>query len=154
MEQLSTIQAPLDTRAGDDGHVAQAGVLIPPLFLASVSAGFPSPAEDYIDGGLDLNTHLIRNPASTFFVRAAGDSMVDAGIHSGDILVVDRSVEAKDGRVVIAVLDGDLTVKRLRQSSAGSISLHPENSEYSPIEIREGTSFEIWGVVTAVIHRL
>ncbi len=127
---------------------------MPPLFLAPVSAGFPSPAEDYIEGGLDLNSYLVRNPMATFFVRATGDSMIDAGIHSGDILIVDRSAEARDGKVVIAVLDGELTVKRLRRSQEGEVSLHAENRRYAPIPIREGTALEIWGVVTAVIHQV
>jgi DNA polymerase V len=83
-----------------------------PLFLESVSAGFPSPADDYLENKLDLNQHLIKNPPATFFVRVTGDSMVDAGIYSGDILVVDRSLNPKDGNIVIAVINGELTVKR------------------------------------------
>src|SRR5919205_1015091 len=124
-----------------------------PLFLASVSAGFPSPAEDYIEGRLDLNRHLIKHPAATFFVRVAGDSMIDAGIHPGDILVVDRAVEPADGRVVIAVIDGELTVKRIAQRN-GRLYLVADNSRYAPLEIVEEMEFEIWGVVTTVIHHL
>src|SRR5471030_2397814 len=89
-----------------------------PLFAARVPAGFPSPADDYIERSLDLNEHLIRHPAATFFVRASGDSMTGS-IHSGDLLVVDRSLEAADGSVVIAVIDGELTVKRLRRRGDG-----------------------------------
>jgi len=85
-----------------------------PLFMIPVEAGFPSPAEDYIEGELDLNKHLIKHPAATFFVRVAGDSMVDAGVHPGDILIVDRAIEPADKKVVIAVVNGDLTVKRIR----------------------------------------
>jgi len=86
-----------------------------PLFAAGVPAGFPSPADDYIDRHLDLHEHLIEHPAATFYVRASGDSMVGAGIHDGDLLIVDRAVEPRDGHIVIAVVHGELTVKRLRR---------------------------------------
>jgi len=124
-----------------------------PLFLVPVSAGFPSPADDYIENRLDLNKHLIHHPAATFFVKVKGDSMVDAGIHSGDILIVDRSLEAVDKKVVIAVLDGELTVKRIRKAE-GKIFLFPENQAYCPTEITDTMNFAIWGVVTNVIHAL
>ncbi len=124
-----------------------------PIFLGRLPAGFPSPADDYIEGKLDINKHLVKHPAATFYVRVSGDSMLGAGIHCGDLLVVDRSLEAKNGNVVVAVLDGDLTVKRLYKRD-GIIRLLPENSQYQPIEIAEGQSFEIWGVVTSVIHPL
>jgi DNA polymerase V len=124
-----------------------------PLFLASVSAGFPSPAEDYIEGRLDLNRHLIKHPAATFFVRVAGDSMIGAGIHPGDILVVDRALEPQDSNVVIAVIDGELTVKRISQRH-GKLFLVPDNQAYEPLEIIETMEFEVWGVVTSVIHSL
>ena len=124
-----------------------------PLYLAPVSAGFPSPAEDYLDKALDLNELLVAHPAATFYVRASGDSMRDAGIHSGDILVVDRAVEPTHGRVVIAALNGELTVKRLRHTG-GRLFLVPENPDYAPLEVAPEASFEIWGVVTFVIHRI
>jgi len=124
-----------------------------PLFMVPVSAGFPSPAEDYIEGKLDLNKHLIKHPAATFFVRVTGDSMIDAGIHPGDILIVDRAIEAVNKKVVVAVIDGELTVKRIRQTTSGLI-LSPENENYAPITIDKDASFEIWGVVTSVIHKL
>lgn len=124
-----------------------------PLFLAPVSAGFPSPAEDYVEGRLDLNKHLIKHPATTFFVRVAGDSMTGAGIHPGDILVVDRSLEPRDASVVVVVLDGELTVKRISRRD-GRLYLIPDNSLYQPLEILEGMEFEVWGVVTSVIHSL
>lgn len=124
-----------------------------PLFLEAVAAGFPSPADDYMEGRLDLNTHLVRHPAATFFVRVTGDSMLGAGIHPGDLLVVDRSLEPVDKKVVIAVIDGELTVKRIRIKDE-MILLVPENSAYPPIEIRREMNFEVWGVVTSVIHRL
>jgi DNA polymerase V len=122
-----------------------------PLFLESVSAGFPSPADDYLENKLDLNQHLIKNPPATFFVRVTGDSMVDAGIYSGDILVVDRSLNPKDGNIVIAVINGELTVKRISMGK-NKIFLLPENQKFKPIEITGEMSFEVWGVVTTVIH--
>jgi len=122
-----------------------------PLFMAPVAAGFPSPAEDYIEGKLDLNKHLIKHPSATFFVRVAGDSMIDAGIHPGDILIVDRSLEPADKKVVIAVIDGELTVKRIRMSR-DRIYLMPENENYKTIEIEKEMKLDIWGVVTNVIH--
>jgi len=124
-----------------------------PLFMVPVAAGFPSPADDYIEGKLDLNRHLIKHPAATFFVRVAGDSMIDAGIHPGDILIVDRSLEPADKKVVIAVINGELTVKRIRMKK-GRIYLTPENENYKPIEIENEMNFDIWGVVTNVIHPL
>lgn len=128
------------------------GELALPLYLAQVAAGFPSPAEDYIDKKLDLNEHLIRNPAATFFVRAAGDSMRDAGISAGDILVVDRSLEPRDGAIVIAALDGELTVKRLRKKGEG-LFLVPDNPDYPAIAVGPDADLTVWGVVTYVIHK-
>lgn len=124
-----------------------------PLFLERVSAGFPSPADDYMEDRLDLNRYLVKHPAATFFVRASGDSMRGAGIRSGDILVVDRSLEPGNNSVVIAVINGELTVKRIMKSRE-KLFLIPENESYRPIEIRDGMDFEVWGVVTTVIHAL
>ena len=124
-----------------------------PIFLGRLPAGFPSPADDYLEGKLDLNRHLIKHPAATFFVRVTGDSMIGAGIHSGDLLVVDRSLEPADKNVVVAVLDGELTVKRLSKQN-GILRLLPENRNYQPIEITPQQTIEIWGVVTSVIHAL
>ena len=124
-----------------------------PLAVSSVSAGFPSPADDYLEGTLDLNQYLIKHPAATFFVRVAGDSIIDAGIHDGDLLLVDRSLEAVDGRVVIAIINGELLVKRMRKV-AEHLFLLPENQAYEPIEVREEMDFELWGVVAHVIHSL
>jgi DNA polymerase V len=123
------------------------------LFEAAVPAGFPSPAADYEQDRLDLNKHLVSNQAATFFVRVAGDSMIGAGIHNGDLLVVDRSLEPKNKNVVIAVLNGELTVKRIRLC-CGKITLEPENPEYASQEVTADTAFEVWGVVTNVIHKL
>jgi DNA polymerase V len=122
-----------------------------PLAEVSVQAGFPSPAEDYIEDRLDLNEHLIDHPAATYFVRVAGTSMVDAGIHDGDILVVDRALEPVDGKVVVASLNGDLSVKRLRQED-DTVYLMAENDDYDDIEITPHNDFQVWGVVTHVIH--
>ncbi len=124
-----------------------------PIFTATVPAGFPSPAADYEEGRLDLNRHLIKNPAATFFVKVTGDSMIGAGIHSGDMLIVDRSVEPRDKKIVIAVVDGELTVKRFRIRKK-KIWLEAENENFAPKHIDEQTEFEIWGVVTNVIHPL
>lgn len=123
------------------------------LFETPVSAGFPSPAADYEEGRLDLNEHLIKHPAATFFVRVKGDSMVGAGVHCGDLLIVDRSLEPRDRSVVIAIVNGELTVKRIRIRNR-KIVLEPENENYRPQEIGEDMDFEVWGVVTSVIHKL
>jgi len=122
-----------------------------PLFLVHVSAGFPSPAESFIEGRLDFNQHFIHHPAATFYVRVAGDSMLGAGIHPGDLLLVDRAIEAVSGRIVIAVVNGELTVKRLYKRHSKWL-LVPENPNYSAIEIDEAMEFQFWGVVTTVIH--
>ena len=124
-----------------------------PLYGSGVSAGFPSPADDYLEGALDLNEHMVKEPAATFFVRARGDSMTGAGIHDGDLLVVDRSREARDGSVVIVSLNGELTVKRYvcRGEQGGR---EPENPAYQGILLNEEDDVRTWGVVTNVIHRL
>lgn len=127
--------------------------LFRPLMSSKISAGFPSPAQDYIEGKLDLNEYMIAHPASTFFVRVDGYSMVDAGIMPDDILVVDRALEAVNNKIVIAVIDGELTVKRLK-IVADEYYLVPENKDYPPIQIKEGMDFTIWGVVTFVIHQV
>jgi DNA polymerase V len=124
-----------------------------PLFLSGVSAGFPSPADDYLDRKLDLNEYLIKNQAATFFVRVAGDSMTGAGINDNDILVVDRSLEPANNSIVIAVVNGELTVKRLIKNR-NSCRLVAENPAYPALDISEETALEIWGVATFAIHAL
>ena len=119
----------------------------------AVAAGFPSPAQDYFDGSLDLNDHLIRDKTSTFIVPVSGESMTGAGISDGDELVVDRSLTPTHGSVVIAILDGELTVKRL-ELSPGGVVLRAENPEYPPILVAELSDLQIWGVVTVCLHRL
>jgi DNA polymerase V len=122
-----------------------------PLASSRVEAGFPSPADDYLEGALDLNEHLVKNPAATFFVRVSGESMTGAGIFPGDLLVVDRSLTPESGSVVIAVLDGELTVKRLWRES-GRVELRADNPAYAPIPLSGMMELDVWGVVRHVIH--
>ncbi len=149
----------MSTKLRNDGSVKaiyslqEGKKLFRPLMSSKISAGFPSPAQDYIEGKLDLNEYMIAHPASTFFVRVDGYSMVDAGIMPDDILVVDRALEAINNKIVIAVIDGELTVKRLK-IIADEYYLVPENKDYPPIQIKEGMDFTIWGVVTFVIHQV
>ena len=124
-----------------------------PLATERVAAGFPSPADDYIDVGIDLNEQLIRHPSSTFFLRVSGHSMNGAGIHDGDLLVVDRSLDPKPGRIVIAVLDGAFTLKRLVRHQ-GRLRLEAANSAYPPLELHRCGDVQIWGVAIHVIHSL
>lgn len=123
-----------------------------PLFLTGIAAGFPSPADDYIEKQLDLNDLIIKHPNATFFVRVEGDSMRDAGIFSGDILAVDRSLEAVSGKIIVAVLDGEFTVKRIHIGPRG-ITLLPENASFPAIKVTAESDFQVWGVVTYVIHK-
>lgn len=124
-----------------------------PLYLSPIAAGFPAPTDDYVEGKIDLNRHLVKHPDSTFLVRVVGESMKDVGIHPSDLLVVDRAIEPTNGKIVIAVVNGELTVKRLRKHR-GKLWLMPENADFHPIEIDENTDLHIWGVVTNVIHAL
>lgn len=123
-----------------------------PSFFSAVQAGFPSPADDYVESKLDLNELIIQRPASTFFVRVEGDSMEEARIEPGDILVVDRSIEVTSGKIVIAVLGGELTVKRYVLTKNGPY-LIPENPKFPSIKIDPESDFMVWGVVTYVIHK-
>lgn len=125
-----------------------------PLFISKVPAGFPSPSDDYIEQHLDLNEYLIKHPAATFMVRVSGHSMVDAGIHPNDILIVDRSLEPMPGKVVIAAVNGEFTVKRLQQNKAGQWLLSPANKQYPTIVVDPLQEVTIWGVVAHVIHAL
>lgn len=122
-----------------------------PLVGSSVPAGFPSPADDYLDRPLDFNELLITHPAATFAVRVAGDSMTGVGIFPGDIAVVDRSVTASDGSIILGILDGEFTIKRYR-SRGGRVWLEADNASYPPIPINEDSSFEVWGVVRHTIR--
>ena len=127
--------------------------VIIPLYNYSISAGFPSPADDHLEKNLDLNEYLIKNPTSTFFVRVQGDSMVGAGINSNDILIVDRSLEISNGKIIIAVLYGELTVKRLRLSK-NEMWLDADNNKFDQIKVTEEMNFHVWGIATNVIHKL
>jgi len=122
------------------------------LFSHKVAAGFPSPADDYIEGRLSLDEHLVRHKEATFFVRAKGNSMVGAGIFDGNLLVVDKSLTPSSGDIVIAVIDGELTVKRLIKRD-GKIILKPESSRFKEIELKEGQELQVWGVVTATVKK-
>lgn len=124
-----------------------------PLMAGAVPAGFPSPAEDFAEGRLDLNDHLIRRPAATFIVRVKGDSMTGAGIFPGDFLVVDRSLEAQSGSIVIAAVGGELTVKRLHRAGDRHWMLIAESPRYPPITLGPEPDCMIWGVVTSAIHQ-
>ena len=121
-----------------------------PLFLSTVSAGFPSPADDYLEANLDLNAFLVKKPAATFLVRVTGDSMIEAGISDGDILIVDRSITPQFGFIVIAVVNGEFTVKRFVQIG-GRPFLKPENKRLQPIDISRIENFEISGVIVHAI---
>ncbi|MDT0169192.1 translesion error-prone DNA polymerase V autoproteolytic subunit [Pseudarthrobacter sp. BRE9] len=133
-----------------DAGASLFSVLISPV---AVSAGFPSPAQDYFDGRIDLNAHLIKDITSTFVVRVTGDSMEGAGISDGDELIVNRALEPKDGCVVIAVLDGELTVKRLRITGTGVV-LQAENPKYPDIHVPALAELTIWGVATRCLHHV
>jgi DNA polymerase V len=124
-----------------------------PLALCHVEAGFPSPADDYMERLLDLNEHVIKHPSATYFVKVSGDSMTGAGIFHGDLLIIDRSLEPVHGKIVIAEVDGQLTVKRLSKLK-DSLSLHSENADYPPIKLQEGNEVVVWGVVTHALHNL
>jgi DNA polymerase V len=124
-----------------------------PFFLEHVSAGFPSPAEDYVEKTLDLNELCIRHPAATFFVRVEGESMIEVGIFPGDVLVVDRSLAAIHGDIIIASLESEMTVKQLHLKPP-PIQLLPRNSSYQPIVIEDGMTLEVFGVVTNVVRSL
>jgi len=118
-----------------------------------VPAGFPSPAADHTRKRIDLNEHLIRNGDTTFIFKVKGDSMIDIGIYEGDALLVDRSIEARHGNIVLAVLNNEFTVKRLHKRG-GVIKLVPENPRFPTITVKEGEEFDVWGVVTYNLHKL
>jgi DNA polymerase V len=130
-----------------------AGSLELPFVHPSVSAGFPSPAENYFEERIDLTRQLVRNPVATFLVRVEGNSMIDAGIFHNDVLIVDRSIKPRSDSIVVTTIDGELAVKRLQKKN-GRLWLQPENPDYPPIEITEATDYCIWGVAVYSIHTL
>ena len=144
---ISNIQAAFDWQNLDLPSMAL------PIFLSKVAAGFPSPGDDHLEEKLDLNEHLIQHPAATFFVRVSGDSMLGAGIHDGDVLVVDRSLVCKEGCIAIAVIDSELTVKRFSRRG-DVVALLAENPKYPDIIVTSEMDFRIWGIVTTVIHKV
>jgi len=117
-----------------------------------IRAGFPSPAQDYVDTGIDLNRELIHNPSSTFYARVKGNSMIDAGINDGDLLVIDKSLEPRDGDMAICFIDGEFTLKFIR-IEVDAIYLVPANSEFKPLKVTEENHFYIWGIVTYSIKQ-
>ena len=144
------------------GILPENGGQLPSMAQTEIHAGFPSPATDYMIQAIDLNKELVRHPAATFYGRVVGDSMIDAGVEEGDILVIDKALEAQDGDMAVCFLDGEFTLKHLRFTaetvSDGSkrrrISLVPANDKYPLIEVGEGSDFIMWGVVTYVIKKV
>ena len=123
------------------------------FFDTGISAGFPSPAEDFKQESLSLDEMLVKNKLATFYARVSGQSMIDAGLNDNDLLVIDRSLEPENNKIAVCFLDGEFTVKRLRVEK-NSVWLQPENSNYQPIKITEENDFVIWGIVTNVIKKV
>lgn len=123
-----------------------------PFIANGISAGFPSPADDFLDINIDLNKYLIKNPTTTFYGRVSGNSMIDAGINDGDLLIIDKSLEPKNNKIAVCFIDGDFTVKRI-QIEKDIIWLIAENKEYKPIKVTKDNDFVIWGIVTNVIKQ-
>lgn len=130
-----------------------AGEVLPGMAQSGIHAGFPSPATDYMTQAIDLNRELVKHPAATFYGRVVGDSMIDAGVEEGDILVIDKSLEAREGDMAVCFVDGEFTLKHLHFHDGG-LTLRPANSNYPEIEVCEGVGFVMWGVVTYVIKRV
>lgn len=130
-------------------------VLELPFADGGIKAGFPSPAQDYLTDAIDLNRDIIKHKESTFYARVSGDSMKDAGISDGDIVVVDKALDARDGDFVVAFIDGDFTIKQFKLDKSGESGwLVPYNSDYSPIKVTADNDFLIWGVITFTIKRM
>jgi DNA polymerase V len=121
-------------------------------FAEAISAGFPSPAAEYLELTLDLNKELVNNPSSTFYGRVKGNSMIGAGIHDGDILVIDKSLEPANNKKAVCFIDGEFTIKTLKVAK-GEVWLKPENKDYAPIKITPENDFMVWGIVTHIIHK-
>ena len=124
-----------------------------PIYENAVQCGFPSPADDFLDLDINLNDYLVKHKSATFCVKVNGSSMNGVGIHSGDVLIVDRAESVKNNSIVLAVIDNEFTVKSIKKN-AGKLYLNPANDNYKPIEITEDMNFHVWGVVTFVIHAL
>lgn len=147
VKDLITGKAKLQSKPSNDESFAI------PYYGGKVAAGMPAPADDYIEEALDLNQHLVKDPKSSFIVRAIGQSMINAGIFDGDMLIVDRTIPALNGKIVVAAIDGELTVKRIQRKDSKLLFL-PENDDFSPIDATHSQSVVIWGVVTNVIHQV
>lgn len=124
-----------------------------PFIPDGVSAGFPSPAADFMENNIDLNKELSENPLATFYIKVKGNSMIDAGINDKDVLIVDRSIEPQDNKIAICFIDGEFTVKRIKLEK-DCLYLMPENSNYTPIKVTEENELIIWGIVTYVIKKM
>jgi DNA polymerase V len=124
-----------------------------PFVDDGISAGFPSPALDFVDLSIDLNKYLIKNPSATFYGKVKGDSLINAGIHNGDLLIIDRSLEPTNGKIAVCYIDGEFTAKRIKLEKCVAW-LIAENENYQPIKVTEANSFLIWGIVTHVIKNI
>ena len=124
-----------------------------PFLESLIPAGFPSPADDYMEMSLDINEKLIRNPSSTFFAQITGSSMINAGICDGDIVIVDKSLQPKDDSILVCIIDGEFTLKRFKKIDKNTAYLMPDNPKYEPIKISKHNTFMIWGIVTYTIHK-
>jgi len=145
--------APLQLHTGSIIDIFSAdteSALALPYVEEGISAGFPSPALDFVDLSIDLNRHLIKHPSATFYGRVKGDSLINAGISNGDLLIIDRSIEPANGKIAVCYIDGEFTAKRI-QISRNEVWLIPENEAYQPIRVTEDNDFMIWGIVTHVI---
>lgn len=134
-------------------HPLAHGLAMPLPFAGGIAAGFPSPANDYLDTAIDLNAELVRNPSATFIGRVSGLSMKDAGISDKDLLIVDKSLEPRDGKIAVCYVDGEFTLKRI-QIDRKKVFLMPANPEFEPIEISQENDFMVWGIVTYVIKKM
>lgn len=152
-EQTALIRIPMSLKEGIDKYLQNRGYRLP-LYSSRIPAGLPSLVVDDIDCMIDLNSILLKNPESCFLLKVSGDSMINAGIHDGDIIIVDRKLEVANGVIVAAMIDGEATVKRFKKDSSGTVTLFPENDTYKPIVVSKTQNLEIAGVVVNVIHSL
>lgn len=136
-----------------DFYTADAVSALKLPFIGGIAAGFPSPADDFMDTSIDLNKELIKNPSSTFYGRVKGNSMIDAGVANGDLLIIDKSLEPKNGMIAVCFLDGEFTIKRIKIEN-DCIWLVPANSDFSPIKVTAENDFLIWGIVLHIIKSL
>lgn len=140
-------------------NTAGEGAGLPPMAESGIHAGFPSPAQDYMNPCIDLNKELVRHPAATFYGRVVGDSMIDAGVEEGDILVIDRSLEPSDGKMAVCFLDGEFMLKYISSSDPdtgqkGGLWLVPANPKYRPVRVDSMSDFSVWGIVTYIIKKV